>query len=110
MSDDHPTIVTPDALPIELPPTPRASVEVLACGDCAAVGDRVGPLTLLASQSATVPCSCGCGLDQFVCQLCGKPVGIHAARGRVDLGDLADPLGPGAGDLFREDIYDEQAP
>jgi hypothetical protein len=101
VSDDTPVIVTPGDGPIDLPPTPRASVEVLACGDCAAVGDRVGPLTLLASQSATVPCSCGCGWDEFVCQLCGKPVGIHAARGMID---LPEAIAPGAGDLFREDI------
>lgn len=110
MSDDHPVIVTAGDAPMDLPSTPRASVEIIACGDCAAL-ERIDPLTLLAS--ATQPCTCACGQDELVCQVCGKPVGVRVMRGELDLGDLgdlADPLGPVAGDLFREDIYDEQTP
>jgi hypothetical protein len=77
---------------------PGPSVEVLACGDCAAL-DRIDPLTLLAN--ATVPCPCGCGWDQFVCQICGKPVGIRTTLGRLDLEAVSDA---GAGDVFQEDI------
>lgn len=107
MSDDSPTIVTPGDGPMDLPSTPRASVEIIACGDCAAL-ERIDPLTLLAS--ATQPCMCACGQDELVCQVCGKPVGIRVMRGELDLGDLAAPPGIGTGNLFREDIYDEQAP
>jgi hypothetical protein len=80
---------------------PGPSVDVIACGDCAAL-DRIDPLTLLAN--ATVPCTCGCGWDQFVCQICGKPVGIRTSLGRIDLGDLRDVPGAGTGDVFQEDI------
>lgn len=107
MSDDHPTIVTPRDGPIDLPSTPRASVEVIACGACAAL-ENIDPLTLLAS--ATRPCTCACGWDELVCQICGKPVGMRVMSGAIDLGDLGVVPGPAAGDVFREDIYDEQAP
>lgn len=68
---------------IEPPDTPAATVDVIACGDCAAL-DRIDPLTLLAS--VTRPCTCGCGWDEFVCQICGKPVGIRTTIGTIDLG------------------------
>ncbi len=87
MSDDRATIVTPGDGPMDLPSTPRGSVEIIACGDCAAL-ERIDPLTLLAS--ATQPCACGCGQDELVCQVCGKPVGVRVMRGELDLGD---PLG-----------------
>lgn len=105
MSDDRPSMVTPGSDPIELPPTPAASVEVIACGDCALL-DKVDPLTL--RTTPVRPCLCGCGWDELVCQICGKSVGVRTSLGRIDLGDLGDVAHAAAGDLFREDIYDER--
>jgi hypothetical protein len=85
MSDDRPSVVTPGAEPLDLPPTPAASVEVIACGNCALL-DKVDPLTLRAS--ATRPCLCGCGWDEFVCQICGTPIGLQTTLGKIDLGDV----------------------
>ena len=64
--------------------TPPATVQVIACGDCAAL-DKIDPTKLLAS--ATAPCVCGCGWDEIVCQICGKPVGIRTTLGTIDLSD-----------------------
>jgi hypothetical protein len=63
---------------------PGSSVDVIACGDCASL-DRIDPLTLCAS--ATRPCACGCGWDELVCQICGKPVGIRTTLGTIDLSE-----------------------
>ena len=101
MSDDRPTIVTPGDGPIELPPTPRASVEVIACVDCA--GTQHVDVTNLLPLSRK-PCDCGCGWFVIQCQICGRKIGEGSNEGTIDLGAVDVPVGDTYRDLFREDV------
>lgn len=104
MSDDSPAIVTPGNGPIELPPTPRASVQVVACVDCA--GTKHVDVTNLLPLSRE-PCDCGCGWFVIQCQLCGRKVGEGSGEGTLDLGAGPDvPVRDDYRDLFRETYRD----
>lgn len=101
MSDDHPSIVTLGNGPIELPPTPRDSVQVIACVDCA--GSQHVDVTNLLPLSRK-PCDCGCGWFVIQCQICGRKIGEGSSGGTLDLGAAPDvPVGDRYRDLFRED-------